>query len=236
MLNFTQIVNKINRACGTNDTTYPLANKAIDVNLTQDEVWVEALKNNGWNVDDFNQTDYPIIYTDLVAGQRDYSFITDGSGNRVLDIYKVQIKGADGVYKDIKLVDQQSDTADTSMTDGLQLTGAPTTYDLTGNGIFLDLIPNASNVTLIAGLKVFIDRTPTYFTSSDTTKVSGIDALCSDYLYLKPAYEYARDKGLGNREALFRDLQISMEKIKTRYGTRQKNMPNRIVALRENNR
>lgn len=232
-LTFSQIVSKINRACGTNDTTYTLANKAIDVNLAQDEVWAEALKNNGWNVDDFNQTDYPIIYTNLVAGQRDYSFVTDATGNRVLDIYKVQIKGTDGLYHDIDEVDQQSDTAQSTMTDGAGTRGTPTQYDKTGNGIFLDLVPDTSTAN---GLKVFIDRTPTYFTSSDTTKVSGIDPLCHDYLYLKPAYEYARDKGLNNREALFRDLQTSMQKIKERYGVRQKDVPNRMRALIENNR
>jgi len=235
-LTFTNILNKVWRATGTVAGLYSTANIVIDVNLAQDEVWAEALKNNGWNVDDFNQTDYPIIYTDLVNGQRDYQLVTDATGNRVLDIYKVQIKDASGIYHDIKLVDQQGDNSNVSMTDGQNTTGLPTTYDLTGHGIFLDVIPATGSVTMTNGLKVFIDRTPTYFATTDTTKVSGIDPLCHDYLYLKPSYEYARDKGLQNRESLFRDMQVAWEKIKTRYGTRQKNLPNRMVNLQENNR
>lgn len=230
-LTATQIFSKIDRACGTNSTTYTLANKAIDVNLAQDEVWAEALKNNGWNVDDFNQTDYPIIYTDLELGQRDYTFITDGSGNRILDIYKVMIMGEDGIYKTIEPVDQQVETPN-SMIDGQNKTGTPTCYDLTANGIFLDLIPSYSKTK---GLKVFIDREPTYFTSSDTSKVSGIDTLCHDYLYLKPSYEWCRDHSRENVEQLFRDLQISMDKIKKRYGGRNKNTEPRLNPMIQNN-
>lgn len=230
-LNFTNITNKIWRSTGTNSANYSLANMVIDINLAQDEVWAEALKNNGWNVDDFNQSDYPIITTDLVLGQRDYSFIKDNSNNYVLDIYKVQIMNEQGVYEDLEPVDQQSE-APTTMTDGQNSTGTPTTYDKTGNGIFLDLIPSYNKTN---GLRVFIDREPTYFTVSDTTKVSGIDMLCQDYLYLKPAYEYCRDKNLPQKESLFRDLQVSMAKIKERYGTRQKDVPNRMSAMRQNN-
>lgn len=231
-INFTNICNKIWRSTGTNSTNYTAANIAIDVNIAQDEVWAEALKNNGWNVDDFNQTDYPIITTNLVSGQRSYAFTTDGSSNRILDIYKVQVKDSSGVYQDIELVDQQADCPST-MTDGQNLTGTPTSYDLTGNGIFLDLIPSYNSTN---GIRIFIDREPTYFVSSDTTKVSGIDPLCHDFLYLKPAYEYARDKNLPQAEKLFRDLQVSMAKVKERYGTRQKNLVNRMTGLKQDNR
>jgi hypothetical protein len=231
-LTFTQIVNKIQRATGLNTANYSLADIAIDVNLAQDEVWAEALKNNGWNIDDFNQPDYPIIYTDLASGQRDYSFIRDENDSMVLDIYKVQVMGEDGIYRDLKPVDQQSSDVQTSMTDGQEATGIPTSYDKTANGIFLDLVPSYDKAL---GLKVFIDREPTYFVSTDTTKVSGIDPLCHDYLYLKPSYEVCRDKGKPNAEKIYRDLQVSMAKIKERYGTREKDVVRRAVPMRQNN-
>lgn len=242
-LNFTQIVDKIHRTTRTNDATYPLADIVEDVNLAQDEVFAEALKNNGWNVDDFNHSKYPIIYTNLVAGQRDYTFIYDEDGNLVLDIYKVQVMDQSGTYHDIRPVDQQVNTAmnawgtepisPVTMTDGQDTTGLPTCYDKTGNGIFLDLVPSYNKT---AGLRVFIDREMTYFTTSDTTKISGIDGLCHDYLYLKPSYEYARDFGLDTSEKIFRDLQISMQKIKERYGKREKDVNKRMTPAYQNNR
>jgi hypothetical protein len=242
-LTIDQIKTKARRTTKTNSATWTDADLIADVNLAQDEVFAEALKSNGWNVDDFNQTDYPIIYTNLVAGQRDYTFIYDEQGNLILDIYKVQIMDQGGTYHDIRPVDQQVNTnmnawgtspvSPTTMTDGQNSTGLPTTYDKTGNGIFLDLIPSYNKT---AGLRVFVDREMTYFTTADTTKVSGIDGLCHDYLYLKPAYEYARDNGLENKETLFRDLQIAWKKIQQRYGKREKDVPNRMTPAYQSNK
>ncbi len=232
-LNFTNITNKIDRSCGTNSTTYTLANKAIDVNLAVDDVYALALKVRGWNVDDFNHTKDPFITTNLVANQRDYHFTYDEQTNLILDIHRVMVMGSDGVYRTITPVDQQSQEDMETFIDGQNMSGTPTRYDKTGNGIFLDLIPSYSQTN---GLKVFISREASYFTSSDTTKIAGIDGLCHDYLYMKPSYEYARDKNLPNREALFRDLQVAIEKINQRYGNREKDVVKKMTVRVENNR
>lgn len=230
MLTFLEIVGKINRSCGTTDTSYTLANKAVDVNLALLDVLALALKNGGWNVDDLNHTDDPIITANIVSGQRGYYFTKDGSGNLILDIYKVMVKDSGGTFHEIDPIDLQSD-APSTMIDGLNSTGTPTKYDKTGNGLFLDLIPNYSST---GGLKIFISREMSYFTASDTTKFAGIDGLCHDYLYLKPSYEYARDKGLQNVERLFRDLQVATMKINERYGSRDKTINRRMVPNVEN--
>lgn len=195
------------------------------INSALDEVFAIALRFNGWNVDDLNWTHDPFIKTNLVSGQRDYHFTTDEDGSLILDIYKVMVANSSGIFYEIDPVDIQKDPPN-SMLDGQNLTGQPTCYDKTGNGIYLDLIPNYNYTN---GLKVFIDREPTYFVVGDTTKLAGIDGLCHDYLYLKPAYEYARDKGLQNVERLYRDLLTATEKIKTRYGSREKDSDNRIT-------
>lgn len=235
-LTFTNIVNKIDRACGTNSTTYTLANKAIDVNLALDDVMTIALKSRGWNVDDFNHTKDPFITMDLVSGQRDYHFTYDEQSNLILDIERVMIKDATGVYRTIIPVDQQADSDVESFIDGQDATGLPTRYDKTGNGIFLDPVPVTGSVTLSAGLKVFISRQSSYFLSTDTTKVAGIDGLTHDYLYLKPAYEYARDKNLPVVERLYRDLQDSIKKIHERYGSREKDVEKRLCPNLESNK
>jgi hypothetical protein len=230
------LIQKIEDALGfndgdiTNDSTL-FAKFTGKINSTLDEIFSMALLTCGWNVDDFNHTHDPIIFTNLVSGQRDYHFTTDEEGSIILNIYKVMVKDSSGVFNEIIPVDQQSD-APTSIIDGKNQTGTPTTYDKTGNGIFLDLIPNYSSAL---GLKIFIDREPTYFTTSDTTKVAGIDSLCHDYLYLKPAYEWARDKGLQNAERLYRDLFKAEQKIERRYGTREKDVRPRLTIYQENN-
>lgn len=233
-LTFSNIVTKIDRACGTNSTSYTLANKAIDVNLALDDIYAIALKTMGWNLDDFNHTYDPFITTDLVASQRDYHFSTDQDSARILEIHRVMaMDSATGDYKSLTPVDQQSEQDMQSFYDGNNTTGTPTRYDKTGNGLYLDVIPGYSATN---GLKVFISREPSYFTSSDTTKVAGVDGLVHDYLYLKPAYEYARDKSLINVERLYRDLQDAIKKINIRYGTREKDVEKCLIPNVENNK
>jgi hypothetical protein len=233
-LTFSNIITKIDNACGTNTTSYSLANKAIDVNLALDEALATIFSMAGvWQFDDKNHTADPIVTTNLVDGQRDYHFTTDEQSNVILDILKVQAKnGSTGTYEDLELTDMQRITTET-MTDGSNSEGTPTKYALTGNGIFLDLVPSYNSTN---GLRIFINREASYFTSSDTTKVAGIDGLCHDFLYLKPAYEYARDKSLSNKETLFRDLQVATQKLKDRYTVKERITVHRIIPLRESNR
>ena len=189
-----------------------------------------ALKAVGWNVDDFNHTAYPIITTSLVSDQRDYSFTYDEDSNLILAIHKVLIKNSAGIFVEIKRKDQQSTDSNESPVgfwDGNDTTGTPIYYDKTANGIFLDPIPSYSST---GGLKLYIDREPSFLTASDTTKVPGIDGLCHDYLYLKPAYEYARDKNLASAERLYRDLQDARKKVDDRYATKERDIIKRMVA------
>ena len=236
MLSFTQLCSKLDRVLGTDSVSYPLADKAVDCNIALQEVFALALKTAGWNVDDFNHEKYNIITTNLVSGQRDYSFTYDEQGNLILGIYAVFAKNAaSGVFKKLEAVDQQRQDEDITgksmeyFWDGNDTQGVPTRYDKTADGIFLDPIPSYSSSN---GLKVMIDREPSYFTAYDfdgTTKIAGIDGLCHDYLYLKPAYEWARDKGLSSAERLYRDLLDARQKVYDRYGMRERDVLHRLI-------
>lgn len=232
--NGTGLCELIDDCCGTNTTSFSLAKKAAFINAALDEAFAIIFSQGGtWQFDDKNHTEDPIITTDLVSGQRDYHFTVDEQSNVILDILNVWTKNsASGVFKALERVDMATNAPDT-MNDGQATGGVPTKYALTGNGIFLDLIPNYNST---AGLQIIVNRQASYFTSSDTTKTAGIDGLCHDFLYLKPAYEYARNKGLANKESLFRDLQIATEKLKERYKTKERKVINKFVVFKENNR
>lgn len=231
-LSFSNICTKIDRACHTDSIRYSLANKAIDVNLALDDVQTYALKERGWNMDDFNHSHDPFITIDITAGQRAYHFTYDEQTNLILDVHRVMCKNAStGVYKLLTPVDQQSSDDVESFYDGNNTQGVPWRYDKTGNGIYLDPVPSYSSTN---GLKVFISRESSYFISTDTTRIAGIDGLCQDYLYLKPSYEWCRDNNLSTTDRLYRDLQTSLEKVKERYGHREKDVSMRIVPNIEN--
>ncbi len=167
------------------------------INVALDDYVALAIRSSGkWNYDDSNHTTYPILTGDLVANQRDYSFTADSDGNLVLEIYRVFTKNTStSPYLEIFPVDVQSDAEweITKLTDGLNTTGKAFKYDKTATGLFLDPIPDTS---VTSGLKVYVNREGSYFTSSDTTKKPGTPGIHHRYFVAKPAFNYARANNL----------------------------------------
>lgn len=243
--NLKGLVQLYEKECGFNygdvsgDAT-KLKQFTAEANMARDDFDAIALTASGkWNLDDSNHTDYPIIKTNLVAGQRDYPFTTDEQGNLILDIYKVLIlpSATATEYEEIFPVDQQTETTGIETEETAQ--GVPYRYDKTANGIFLDPIPSYS-ATL--GLKLLINREASYFTSTDTTKKPGVPGLFHKYFYLKPAATYARRNGLANLNAIENEL-IKMEgnplvgivgSIAEYFGRRAKDERPRITGRRTN--
>lgn len=169
-----------------------------DSNLALDDYFAIALSASGkWQLDDSNQIDYPVIYNGLVSGQRDYAFTTDGTGNLILDIYRVfvLVSATSTIYQEIFPVDQQSETDTESFTNGQNVIGVPIRYDKTANGFFLDPVPS---YTVANGIKVMINREASYFSPTDTTKKPGVPGLHHKYFALKPALDHARRNNLAN--------------------------------------
>lgn len=233
-MTFTQIVAEIDKNCKSNSVSYPLADKVVDINLALGDAFTLAFQAGGtWQFDDSNHTDYPIITTALASSQRDYPFTTDEQGNLILDIYKVMVRiSATGEYQEAFPVDVQSESGTESFYDGQNLTGIPYRYDKTANGIFLDPIPNYNSTD---GLKVYINREGSFFTTADTTKKPGIDPLCHEYLALKPSYKYARNNSLANVARLEKDMMLMEKRITERYAKRERDVVNVLRSADYNN-
>lgn len=228
------IVQVIWRETGSDSVSYPIEEITADVNITLDSVWQKIFKLGGtWQYDDYSHSDYPIITTNLVAGQRDYAFITDESGNIILDIYKVMVKQPDGTYKEITPVDVQSQSDMQGFYDGRDIQGTPTRYDKTANAIFLDAIPDS---TVTDGLKVYINREGEYFTTSDTTKKAGFHGTIHEILAIRPAFNYAMRHSLPQVNGLQVRLKELEKAIEDTYGLRTRDEKKRMIPNRESTR
>lgn len=228
------ILQLIDANCKTNSTSYPTTDKTRDVNLALDRALQIIFDSCGtWQFDDGNNTDYPIITTNLVSAQRDYSFTSDGSSNLILDIYKVFAKDNSGVYHEIDPVDVVNGVNTSSFTDGNNTGGQPIRYDKLGNGIFLDPVPNYNST---AGLKIYINREASYFTTSDTTKKAGFAGLFHEYLALRPSYQYAYRNSLSNVNSLQAEMLKMEQDLATYYSGRTRDERRRITPNKENNR
>jgi hypothetical protein len=101
------------------------------------------------------------------------------------------------------------------------------------NGIFLDPIPNYNRT---GGIKVYISREGSYFTTSDTTKKPGFAGLFHEYLALRPSYQYAFRNSLDNRNILKAEMQEMEMAIMEYYKLREKDVKKTMRGLTNNPR
>lgn len=221
------IVQLIDSNVKTSESSYPLIDKTRDINLALDRVLSLIFQVGGtWQFDDSNQTSYPILTTDIVDGQRDYSFVSDTSGNLILEMYKILVADSTGLFREIWPVDVPAG-APSNYYDGLNTEGIPNSYEKLGNGIFLDPIPNYNRT---AGLKIYINREATYFTTSDTTKKPGFAGLFHEYLALRPSYMYAYRNSLPNANQLLTEMTKMEQDIMDFYKSREKDVQKTLRA------
>lgn len=231
------IVERLRRKVGvdTNPDAYPIEEIVSDVNAAQDSALSIILAAGGkWQFDDSNQTDLPIISTDLVSGQREYTFLTDKNANLILDIFKILIADQYGFYRESKRVDPKSEKGAENFWNGLNVQGIPYRHALTGNGILVDPIPNFTSNGLATGhygIKAYVNRESIYFNAADTIKMPGIAGILHEYYVLHPAYAYASRNDLeiaggvlrnGSITGLLREVAGMETKIENYYGTRGK--------------
>lgn len=202
-------------------------------NVALDDYLTIALQSSGkWKFDDSNHTDYPEMTTNLVSGQREYTFTTDENGNLVLDIYRVYANTGNGYYL-LDPVDPDSEDTAASFYNGVTTSGNPAQYDKKGNAIILDVSPSA-NVT--NGLKVSINREALYFTYTDTTRKPGVPGNHHKWFYLRPALDYARRNSLASYPRIEAEVMKLEEIIKHDFAHRAKDQRPTLNINLENNK
>ena len=167
--------------------------------------------------DDTNHTDHPIVYFDLVDGQRDYTFTADENGHLVLDIAKVAVllNTTDTIYEEIRQIDAQENPNSLLVRDDILAKGVPYAYDRLGAGLFLLDIPNYNATN---GIKVYIDRETTFYGVGDTTKTTGFDPRIDEYLVVKPNLNYAMMNNLASVGLLRERVQMLERDMNIIYG------------------
>lgn len=162
------------------------------LNRAYDDVIPYVLRSDGtWQWDDKSQVDFPIATTNIVSGQRGYSFLSDEQGNSILEITSVAIK-TDATTSDYTVIDPSDRSNRTEVGKALIENnstdiGTPTSYDKLGNSIIFNPTPNYAS---LKGLKISFSRTPIYFLSTDTIKTAGIPDYFQSLLSLIASHEW----------------------------------------------
>ncbi len=180
-------------------TQYPTSKIVNSVNNYLDTVAGYAIgadKRFQW--DDTNHTKLPIGTTNLVANQSDYSFLTDEQGNRILTLTRIDIKDSNGNWTQLIPIDQTD--IDTAIDEAQRTAGLPIYYDKLSDNI-IRLYPKPQT-SVTAGIKFYFQRTPSYFTASDTTKEPGVANTLHRGFVINAAFDGALTLGLANLSAL----------------------------------
>jgi hypothetical protein len=125
--------------------------------------------------DDPNHTDHPIATFNITSGTNDYEMLTDDNGLSILNITDVMIlpSATATAYAELRRITMDDPRALRALSPNTTDIGIPSAFVEKGNIVFFDVTPNY-NAT--AGGKVFFERIPDYFASSDTTQSPGIPA------------------------------------------------------------
>ena len=178
--------------------------------------------------DDTNHTALPEGTTNLTANQSDYSFLTDQQGNTILTLIRLEMLGTTGGTDWTLLTPMDQSEYDNESLNKLQTTtGIPTHYDKIGDNI-IRLYPKPS-ITVTSGLKFSFQRSPSYFTASDTTKSPGVAPILHRGFVIAAAYDGALTLGLANLQALFVEMQREEEKMKKYFSNRNNDSRNRLT-------
>lgn len=223
------MIQEVDRICGATDNTYTLKAKTARINQALDRFVALALEcDDEWQWDDVNQTDLPIATTNIVSGQYDYAF--DAS---LVSVTKVLVADSAGTMREIPQVDQYDWPSHNIFEQPAGNDGTPNKYDILANSIFLDPVPNYSE---LAGLKVVFKRNAIKFVSTDTTTEPGIPVLFHPYLCRYAALPFLIEKKLPQMRAVSDQIMIDEVAIQDFMANRDRTRPTVMKTVRRSSR
>ena len=188
------IVEQSRKKCRVDANQWPIDEIVSSANNRLDVVTGYAIgadKRFQW--DNTNHTKLPIGTTDLTATQNLYSFLTDEQGNQIITLTRLDIKDPNGVWRQLKLIDQV-DITGFGLDSTLATPTLPFYYDKIADNI-VRLYP-APATTVTGGLKFYFQRASPPFTAASTTQTTGFSQVLDRGFVISCALDCAGELGL----------------------------------------
>jgi len=199
-MTFTNIIAQVRAITGADATQWSTDNIVNSINQWLDKViGYGAGADKTYPIDDTNHTKLPIGQADLVANQDYYSFLTDEQGNKIIGLTRIDIKDDAGIWRQLQPIDQ-SIISPQALNEFMKSPSNPIFYDKISDNV-IKLYP-ASDTSVSGAIEYHFIRTPSYFTSSDTTKEPGFANELHRGGVINCAYDCAFALGLDNLNAL----------------------------------
>lgn len=222
-MTLSELNEKLTRLTGENTTRYTNAQRAVDLTISLDKVASMIIDSqDDADFDDPNQTTFPEFHTDLVSGQRDYTF-TIGDG--VLQYKEVEISWDGTTYYKAQRLDRSLIPYATGNADLLDdnFSKESPYYDIEGSSVMIYPRPTAGDT---GEVMVRTTRNVTPVTSAELTtgsKVLGIDrAFHYMVLLLTVQQRYIEQNIAGNKlQRIISELQDYETRLRRQYSRKQ---------------
>lgn len=226
------IVNNILDELDIVQEEYPIAKMTRAVNRAVKRLWLIALASNeNAEVDDSNWGDHPIAVLNLEEGKRDYSILKDQNLANITNLLTLSVSDEGGNWSDLELIDVRNEEKgrglrwrDTSNT-------VPYVADWHGGSVFLDPAPDYDKT---AGMRIYFQREPKKFLSTDTDTELGFATQHNEYLVL-----YACERWLRSRDeqkyAVYKRERMEMEESVIEYYSNKNSVNNLVMSSGECN-
>lgn len=225
------IVSLIGDLTNTDTTQYPLKAITRAVNKWNKQVWAwiwEAY--GGWKYQDSNDSGEPYADVNSVSGVSKIAIPTAATsitGFAYLDT-------ASSEYRPLRPITlEQIEQRGFTLNNFMDTPSTPLYYLPLGN--FIYVFP-ALNASVTSGYRVYLDRASSAFASTDTTKTPGFVSEFHEVLAVGAAFEFAKRKGLSNKNDLAVDLQGYEKRIKDYFSSRYAEMFPPRITVRDNTR
>lgn len=224
----TGILQRARKMARVDSTQWPTVNVVNSVNDRLDKIINYGIgADRRFQLDDSNHTKLPIGTTNLVADQSDYSFLTDEQGNRIINVHRIDVLDDSGIYRQLKNIDESQIPG--ALDEFRKTSGLPQWYDKIADNI-VRLYP-APIDAVTAGLKFYFQRTPSYFTATDTTKEPGFANVLHRGFVIQAAYDAAFTLGLENLSVLSEELRMENEVMMDYFEHRNPDESKHIIPV-----
>jgi hypothetical protein len=217
-MNLNEINSRITFYTGAGTTQYASADRVIAINKAIDDVQTMILQSQDeWDFDDKNNSNFPILTTNLVANQQPYALPSD-----TLKVKRLEVTYDGTNWRKVHPIDVNEIAHATDATSVKNNFSQDNPfYDLQSTQLMLYPIPDAD---VTGGIKIWTERTMTAFTSSDLsagTATPGFDRQFHEMVALSVALDWAIAKGTQNRDILKGQLSEYEQRLKQYYGDKQ---------------
>jgi len=223
--NLAGIFEDIDFICGTDSTSYPLKDKARNVNRHYNKALIDVLKTEGrMQFDDSANLESIPEYTFTLANQSQYALPTN-----ILKLWALEVQDADGDWTRLKEIDLNDPAMQRTISDFQETDGVPKYYEVRGENIFLYPKPDTTKVTTTNGGKMYFARELYSFESGDTAPEPGIAEPFHRILSVGASLDWFAVNDITKYQNWLGQYEQLRAELRQFYSTRSKDGPEMLI-------